>query len=77
MEDFEKRRSAFKSRVAGLQYIQIEIKKKSKQTNKQTNGLFRRDNIKRFARFTLHTKTTTGISWYLMHWNYEKLNKLE
>jgi hypothetical protein len=37
MEDFEKRRSAFKSRVAGLQYIQIEIKKKSKQTNKQTN----------------------------------------
>jgi len=61
MEDFERRRRAFKSRVAGLQSIQIEIKKKNK-TNKQTNGLVRRENIKRFARFTLHTKTTTGIS---------------
>jgi hypothetical protein len=36
--------------------------KLKKKKNKRTNGLFTRDNIKRFARFTLHTKTTTGIS---------------
>jgi len=36
MTDFEERRGAFKSRVAGLHSIQIEIKKK--RANKQTDS---------------------------------------
>jgi hypothetical protein len=58
MEDFERRRSAFKSRVAGLQSVQIEVKK-SKQTNKRT---LQTRQYQTFARFTLHTKITIGIS---------------